>query len=373
VEVSAIKKNRKNPAKQQFRIETGYNTLIITDKELVCKKCKSPFFLIRPKVGNFRESLSFLQTITQFGKSHSDSATADILRNKYGKKKFCNSMYVKRKIDVIGKIVKEFHAEEHLKKQCLFAKTGGAKELICVMDGTYIHHWHKKKKNFAVIALKVFNPENMIEISKNRTVILKSRCSGVLGTNNKFLVKELMRCLLSEGWNYETKVYFCADGEEKLWKTGKEKICNSTGILDWFHITKRLTEIFLWQTAELKLLWQKAKENLWKGNVDNALNILDNIKIFDNAKIQKKIDKFIQYLENNREYIIDYNSNQDNDLPISSAIAESLIEQLVSPRLKKKQKMQWSKSSAENVLQIRSCYLNKEDNLFWDYYIENAA
>lgn len=372
MEVSGIKKNRKNPERQQFTIETGHNTLIITDKECVCKKCKKQFFLIRTKIGGLRETLPFLQTIIQFGKEHSDSATAEILRNKYGDKPFCNAMYVKRKIDSVGRIVKEFHKEEHVKKQHLFAKSGGAKVLICVMDGTFVHRWRQKGKNFAVIALKVFNPENMIEISKNRTVILKSHSSCVLGTNNRFLIKELMRCLLSEGWNYETKVYFCADGEETLWKNGREKICNSTGILDWFHITKRLTEIFLWQPSELKLLWKTVKDFLWKGNVDNALSVLDNVKIFDNTKIQKKIKNFIGYLENNRQYIIDYDTNRDNNLPISSAIAESLIEQLVSPRLKKKQKMQWSRESAEYILQIRSCYLNNEDKLFWDYYLESA-
>jgi len=373
VAVSGIKKNRKNPERQQFTIETGYNTLIITDKEFVCKKCKKQFFLIRTKIGKLRETLPFLQTIIQFGKKHSDTATAEILRNKYGKKSFCNAMYVKRKIDSVGRIVEEFHKEEHVKKQHLFAKPGGAKVLICVMDGTYVHLWGKKRKNFAVIALKVFNPENMIEISKDRTVILKSHSSGVLGTNNKFLVKELMRCLLSEGWTYETKVYFCADGEEILWKNGREKIYNSTGILDWFHISKKLTEIFLWQPSELKLLWKTAKDFLWKGDVDNALSILDNIKIFDNIKIQKKLKNFIGYLENNRKYLVNYEDNRNNNLPISSTPAESLIEQLVSPRLKKKQKMQWSRKSAHYVLQIRSCYQNKEDKLFWDYYLDCIA
>lgn len=282
-------------------------------------------------------------------------------------------MFIKRVIDNVGEVMKEFHKDEHLKNQHLFAKENGAKELICVMDGTYVHNWHKKGRNFEVIGIKVFNPENVIVISKDRHEILRSHSSAVLGTNNKFLVKELMRCLLAEGWNMDTKVYFCADGEEKLWNNGKNKICNSIGILDWFHITKKLTEIFLWEPEELQLLYKEAKNNIWNGNVDNALNILDNIKIFNNQKNKKKVNIFIQYLENNRENLIDYSNSKSNNMPISSAFAESMIEQLVSPRLKKKQKMQWSRKTAENILQIRSCYINKEDNLFWDYYLKNVA
>lgn len=356
-----------------MKIQTGYNALKITDEEFECKKCKKRFFLIRGIIGKHRETIPFLQTIINFGKEHTDVETAEILKSKYGNKKFCNAMYVKRTIDKIGPILEEFHKEEHKKKQENFIKAEGAKVLICLMDGTFVHKWQEKRKNFEVIGIKVFNPENVVEISKDRKIILKNHSSGVLGTNNNFLIKELMRCLLSEGWNYKTKVFFCADGEEKLWTEGKEKIINSEGILDWFHISKKLTEIFLWQSDELKIIWKKLKDLLWEGKTDNAINEIDKIKIFDSSKIQKKVNNFIGYLENNRSYIVNYDENRKNGLPISSAPAESLIEQLISPRLKKKQKMQWSRITAEYILQIRSCYINKEENLFWDYYFENVA
>ena len=47
-------------------------------------------------------------------------------------------------------------------------------------------------------------------------------------------------------------------------------------------------------------------------------------------------------------------TRKNNDLPYTSNVAEANVESQINARFKRKQKMQWNRQNAHNVLQLRS-------------------
>ena len=66
------------------------------------------------------------------------------------------------------------------------------------------------------------------------------------------------------------------------------------------------------------------------------------------------------YIRNNREFIPNYAERYRYDEIISTAFAESAINEVVSKRMVKKQQMRWTKRGAHLLLQTRTKTLNEE-------------
>ena len=64
------------------------------------------------------------------------------------------------------------------------------------------------------------------------------------------------------------------------------------------------------------------------------------------------------YLDSNGRYLVNYGRRYRKGLPISSAMAESAVNQVVSMRFAKKRQMRWSDEGAHLLAQIRVQALN---------------
>jgi hypothetical protein len=83
----------------------------------------------------------------------------------------------------------------------------------------------------------------------------------------------------------------------------------------------------------------------------------------------KALAEFQGYIENNRAAIPNYGECSRNGEAISSAIAESAVNQVVSRRMVKQQQMQWTPEGAPLLLQTRTRVLNDElEALFQERY-----
>ncbi len=60
------------------------------------------------------------------------------------------------------------------------------------------------------------------------------------------------------------------------------------------------------------------------------------------------------YLQNNLEYLVNYNERKKANKTFTSQIAEAHIDTIINARHKRKQKMQWTREGAHNVLQVRA-------------------
>jgi len=61
-------------------------------------------------------------------------------------------------------------------------------------------------------------------------------------------------------------------------------------------------------------------------------------------------------------------TRKNNDLPYTSNVAEAIVESQINARFKRKQKMQWNRQNAHNVLQLRSTIYSDE----WTKYQSNV-
>lgn len=77
-------------------------------------------------------------------------------------------------------------------------------------------------------------------------------------------------------------------------------------------------------------------------------------------KLLKAVREFGGYIFANKRFIPNYGDRFRNGETISSAFAESTINQVVSKRFVKKQQMRWTKRGAHLLLQIRTRALNEE-------------
>ena len=74
----------------------------------------------------------------------------------------------------------------------------------------------------------------------------------------------------------------------------------------------------------------------------------------------KAVREFRGYIEANQNFIPNYGDRYRHGEKISTAFAESAVNQVVSKRMVKKQQMRWSESGAHNLLQVRTKVLNDQ-------------
>jgi len=183
----------------------------------------------------------------------------------------------------------------------------------------------------------------------------------------------------SQGMQENQQVVFLSDGGEDIRQVREYLHPNSEHIIDWFHITMRLT-VLQQQTkaleeqqpetaAALSKQLESIKYLLWHGNVEEALERVTNLLmdvdlIRDHSasaqKLAAGIAEFETYIRNNQESIPNYGERYRQGETISTAFVESTINQVVSRRFVKKQQMHWTQRGAHLLLQTRTNVLNNE-------------
>jgi hypothetical protein len=78
----------------------------------------------------------------------------------------------------------------------------------------------------------------------------------------------------------------------------------------------------------------------------------------EQRKLLKAVRAFETYVTNNRTFIPNYGERYRQRKIISTAFAESAVNQVVSKRFVKKQQMRWTLVGAHLLLQIRTQVLN---------------
>ncbi len=100
---------------------------------------------------------------------------------------------------------------------------------------------------------------------------------------------------------------------------------------------------------------QRLKQFLWHGNVFRALQVVDDLAIdLDIAdpgpqqrNLLKALRDFATYIRGNEGSIPNYGERHRAGEAISSSLAESAVNEVVSKRMVKKQQMRWSHRGAQ--------------------------
>lgn len=105
------------------------------------------------------------------------------------------------------------------------------KPLVVCIDGSYVRERDDKKRNFEIIAGKTFSigaPTN-------------TRRFGFVQKGDSHPERRLMAHLSAQGMQVNQQIFFLSDGADNLRELQFSMYPESIHVLDWFHITMRLT------------------------------------------------------------------------------------------------------------------------------------
>src|SRR5262252_4991505 len=242
------------------------------------------------------------------------------------------------------------------------------------IDGGYVRHWVDKKHHFEVIVGKSIL--NFQEDEKDRTPSLK-RFGFVQTYDDAKPKRRLHEVLHAQGLQMNQAMTFLSDGDDTLRALQMEMSPKATHILDWFHLTMKLTvlgqfgkglvqcEAVLGEAICDQI--ERLKWALWHGQVDKALGKIDDLETaiepFNQTyarfpQLLKALSELRTYVVNNRHVIPKYGERYRHGEAIATGFVESTVNEVVSKRFCKKQQMQWSKEGAHLLLQTRVRTLN---------------
>ena len=223
--------------------------------------------------------------------------------------------------------------------------------------------------------------------------------------------RRLFELLQGQGMQPNQQITFLSDGGDTVQELQMLLNPNAEHVLDWFHVAMRLTVMgqyakslpvsvpepvpisqdafgedeelrddqgtALTRAAAERLL-ESIKWRLWHGDVHRAQEGIEDLVWQGDAaaegcpsakKLTKAANEFQTYITNNAAFIPNYGEKHRNGEAISSAMAESTVNQVVSRRMVKRQQMQWTPAGAHLLLQTRTRVLNDDlEGLFRQWY-----
>ena len=245
------------------------------------------------------------------------------------------------------------------------------------IDGGYVRNWCDKKHKFEVIVGKSIRSFDEGE-EEDRTPSLK-RFGFVQTYDDAKPKRRLHEVLHAQGLQMNQEMTFLSDGDDTLRALQMEMSPKATHILDWFHLTMKLTVLGqfgkgLMQSEavvgeQIRDQIERLKWSLWHGQVDKALGKIGDLKTsiapFEETyarfpRLIKALAELRTYIVHNRYVIPNYSERYHNGEAIATGFVESTVNEVVSKRFCKKQQMQWSKEGAHLLLQTRVRTLNGE-------------
>ncbi|EUD07281.1 hypothetical protein HMPREF1564_3809 [Providencia alcalifaciens R90-1475] len=233
------------------------------------------------------------------------------------------------------------------------------KPLVVGIDGGYVRDRDDKKRNFEIIAGKSFSI-GAPTAARRFGFVQKSDCHPE---------RRLMAHLSAQGMQANQQIFFLSDGADNLRELQFGMYPESIHVLDWFHITMRLTVLMQYAKgvqasdpatgSKVLSLLESSKRYLWHGNIATALDRIDDCVMYcddpelnyANLKaLQKQLDEIYNYIRNNQMMIPNYGEMRRYGEPVSTAFVESTINEVIARRMAKKQQMRWSRKGAHYLL-----------------------
>ena len=229
------------------------------------------------------------------------------------------------------------------------------------IDGGYVRSREKGQAHFEVTVGKSIHTD-----SPNRYL-------GLVQSHDEKPKRRLNEVLKEQGWQENQPVTFMTDGGDTVINMAQLMAPASEHILDWFHITMRLTVMHQYvkglahhnekDAEKMAKLLRRIKGFLWNGNLhDGQLVIEDLVADLDEIEteyssiktLRKSAVEFETYIANNQDMIPNYAERRRYGERVSTGFVESTVNTVVGKRFGKKQQMRWSKLGAHLMLQTRT-------------------
>ena len=213
--------------------------------------------------------------------------------------------------------------------------------IVVGLDGGYVRDWDARKSNFEVIVGRSM-PEDGTP-----------RYLGFVHGFDRKPKRRLVDPLVSQGMQANQDITFLTDGGEEVRSLTEMISPCSEHVLDWFHITMRLTVLGQFAkgvahhdqkaSTELTKDIERIKWKLWHGNTTDALEVIEGVE-------DDLADLDVGYPNHNVASLINYGERYRSGERISSAFTEATVNAVVSKRFAKN-----SKWNGPGVVHIYSC------------------
>ncbi len=185
--------------------------------------------------------------------------------------------------------------------------------------------------------------------------------------------RRLFDLLKEQGLQANQDVTFLTDGGEEVRTLTELVTPEAEHVLDWFHVTMRLTVLSQYargvarhdeaEGARLLASLDSIKWLPWHGNQNRAG---EEIAFFEDdvdglamdyphlGKFARAAQEFAVTIASNAGSLINYGERFRSGERISSCLAESTVNAVISKRFAKRQQMQWTRRGAHLLLQTRT-------------------
>src|SRR3954466_12382346 len=234
--------------------------------------------------------------------------------------------------------------------------------IVAALDGGYVRNWDDRTSNFELIVGRSM-PEDRAP-----------RYLGLVHGYDRKPKRRLFELLKSQGLQANQDVTFLTDGGEEVRSLTELVTPEAEHVLDWFHITMRLTVLGQYargvdtpcdaaESARLLKSLERIKWRLWHGNRHRAGEEIafleDDIEglwpDYPNlGKFVRAPHEFAVYIATNAGSLINYGERFRAGERMSSCPAESTVNAVISKQFAKRQQMQWTKRGAHLLLQTRT-------------------
>ena len=233
--------------------------------------------------------------------------------------------------------------------------------IVVGLDGGYVRDWTSRKTNFEIIVGRSM-PEDRA-----------ARYVGLVHGYDKKPKRRLFDVLKSQGLQENQDVTFLTDGGKELRLLTERVTPAAEYVLDWFHITMRITVLMQYvrgvaqhdtaKGAELLQSLKRIKWLLWHGNLHRAFAAIEDfdsdiddldVGYSNQRKLARTVHEFAIYMTSNAGSLINYGERYRAGERISSCLAESTVNTVISKRFAKRQQMQWTPRGAHLLLQVRT-------------------
>jgi hypothetical protein len=164
------------------------------------------------------------------------------------------------------------------------------------------------------------------------------------------------------------------DGDRALWEAKKKHLPEAVGILDLYHVLE-----YLWKASycfhpessqEAESFVTRYLQMLLEGQVGNVIGVFRRFLKRQKSRRGKTtgLKRAIDYFAANRE-AMRYDEYLEAGYPIGSGVVEGACRHVVKDRMECTG-MRWEIEGAQNILDLRTTYLNGEWSAFTKYRIE---
>ena len=229
------------------------------------------------------------------------------------------------------------------------------------IDGGYVRSQEKEQPHFEVM------------VAKSMPADRPNRYLGLVHTHDTRPKRRLHEVLKEQGWQENQPVTFLTHGGDTVRNMALYMAPASEHLLDWFHITMRITVMRQYvnglshhnpkEGQELDRFLRRMKGYLWNGNLRDGHRMIEELVTdlecietdYPSIKaLRKTAGEFEVYIQGNAWMIPNYAERRRYGERVSTGFVDSAINTVVGKRFGKRQQMRWSKPGAHLMLQART-------------------